>query len=170
MSEAPAGSGSFAGPVPRTATAIEFVRDGTVLDRLERSRPPTVRLEPLRQGRAIGVRWISSDPDHDALQAIVEYSPDGGRTWSTVFMAPDRGHARISAHSLSTSRDARLRVRVSDGFSESHAVSPHFTAAGRPATVRIARPAAGEPLRSGAPTLRSARRSTTPSTPSPDAP
>jgi hypothetical protein len=129
--------GSFAGPVPAAAAAVELVRDGAVVDRLTRSAAPTVRLRSARPG---GVRWVASDPDGDALHAGVEYSPDGGRTWRTVFDGPSTGRATLPAGLLAGSDDARLRVTVSDGFTEARAESGRLRVAGARPLVRIVAP------------------------------
>ena len=62
------GGGPFTGPVARGAAAVELVVGGTVIDRVERSRAPTVRLTaPGRRTRVTGggrleVRWQQSTP------------------------------------------------------------------------------------------------------------
>ena len=95
------------------------------------------------------VRWSASDPDHDALQASVDYSPDGGASWRTVY------EGRAAAGSSSRHRccrarpRARVRVNVSDGFGEARALSPRFAVAGAAPTVQIVRPLGGEAVRAG---------------------
>jgi hypothetical protein len=133
-SESDAEGGSFIGPVPAGAAAVELVRDGKVVDRLGRSAAPTVRLLSARAGH---VRWAASDPDGDALHAGVDYSPDGGRTWRTVSDGPSTGRATLPAGLLAGSDDARLRVTVSDGFSEARAASGRLRVAGTRPIVRI---------------------------------
>ena len=155
----PAGTGSFVGPVPTAAAVVELVRDGAVLDRLVRSSPPRVRLLDDLAGTWVGasgeltLRWSASDPDTDALQATVEYSTDGGRTWRTILAGPDRGRATLPARHLQGSRSARLRVTVSDGFGSATAVSSRFTTQGAPPTVHILRPTGGDALRTDGRTL-----------------
>ncbi len=148
-SEAP-DAGSFAGLIPAGATTVELVRDGVVLHRLARSQPPNVRLtSPTRKSRAksrgiLDVRWTARDPDGGGLEATVDFSPDRGRTWRTVFQGPNRGRAAVPGRYLQKSDRARIRVAVSDGFNESSALSEVFRAEGPPPQVEIERPAAGE--------------------------
>ena len=156
---APAGGGTFVGPVPINAAAVELVRDGVVLDRKLRNRPPGVRLlAPGHRTRArargkLLVRWAASDPERDPLQATVDYSPDGGRTWRTVFDGPSLGRAVVPGSFLEGSTHARVRVFVNDGFNEARAVSGLFRADGTPPIATIIRPATGEPVRAGERTL-----------------
>jgi hypothetical protein len=96
------------------------------------------------------VRWAATDPDGDALFATIDFSPDDGRTWTTVFQGPSTGSAQIPGRALAASRRARIRVGVNDGFNEPRALSGVFRADGTPPAIRIARPALREPLRAGA--------------------
>ena len=136
--------------MPEGAAVVELVRDGAVLDRLTRSRPPRLRMlgrlrgTRVRAGGALGVRWTASDPDGDALQGTVEYSADGGRTWRTIAARPSTGRASLPARLLPGSRNARVRVIVSDGFNSTKATSARFSVDGAPPTVRILSPAGGE--------------------------
>ena len=154
-SEGPAGAGNFVVPVPAGAAAVELVQDGAVLDRIQRSRSPRVRVLAPRKGLhvrghgALLVRWRASDPDGGPLQATVNYSATGGRSWSTVFQGPSQGRVRIPARALAAGRRARIRVSISDGFDETRALSRRFRADGTPPQVRIVRPASGERPASG---------------------
>jgi hypothetical protein len=96
------------------------------------------------------IRWRSRDPDGDRLQATVRYSGDGGRSWDTIFIGPDRGHALLPARLLTASRDARVRVYVSDGFDEAIATSDGFTSLGAPPIVSIDSPTSGARVLAGA--------------------
>ena len=148
-------SSTFLGYVPAAATEVQLVRDGQVLDRRTRSQPPQVRVLAPRRGalararRNLLVRWSATDPDNDPLQATVEYSPDAGRNWLTVYDGASQGGAQIPGRLLAGSDRARVRVRVSDGFNEARAVSALFRSEGRPPEPQIERPAVGEPVRAG---------------------
>ncbi len=149
------GGGPFTGPVARGAAAVELVVGGTVIDRVERSRAPTVRLTaPGRRTRVTGggrleVRWQASDPDRDPLEATVDFSADDGRTWRTVSSGPSSGRATVAGRLLSASRRARIRVAVSDGFSEATVTSPRLRTEGTRPRVRIQSPLPDEVLRAG---------------------
>jgi hypothetical protein len=103
--------------------------------------------------RGLVVRWKASDPDHDALYATVDYSPDGGRTWTSVYQGANPGRVRIPARSLAGSRHARIRVGVNDGFNEPHARSAAFRVDGTRPAPRIVSPQHGEALRANGRTV-----------------
>jgi streptogramin lyase len=153
------GAATFIAPVPAGAAAVELTSHGQLLDRKQRNRPPTVRLlAPGRRARAhargtLQVRWSASDPDRDQLQATIDYSFDGGRSWRTVYDGPSTGSASVPGRFLEGSRRARIRVYVNDGFNEARAVSPIFRADGTPPVAQIVRPGPGEQLRASERTL-----------------
>jgi hypothetical protein len=147
------GAGDFAAPVPTTAFAVELRRGDVLLDRLERSAPPRVRVVApkrgarVRSGRPLVVRWSTADAKQETpYQATVDFSADGGRSWTAVFQGPNRGAAKVPAGMLRSATGARIRVSVNDGFNETTAVSERFRTDGRPPQVEIERPVAGELL------------------------
>jgi YVTN family beta-propeller protein len=156
--------GTFVAAASPAARTVELVRGGTVLDRLDRSRPPHVRLLAPRRGARVRthgtlvVRWRTRDPDGDPRHAIpveasVDYSSDAGRTWSSVYQGPDRGRAAIAGSTLQHSRRARVRVTINDGFNETHRRSRAFRADGAAPKVRIIVPVTNGQLRPGARSL-----------------
>jgi hypothetical protein len=153
------GAGTFVAPVPARADAVELTINGAVLDRQQRNRPPKVRLlAPARHARAhsrgkLVVRWSASDPDRDQLQATVDYSFDGGRSWRTVYDGPSTGSASVPGRFLEGSPRARIRVYVNDGFNEASVTSPVFRADGTAPVAQIIRPGRGEPVRGSERTL-----------------
>ena len=153
------GAGTFVAPVPARADAVELTSHGAVLDRQQRNRPPKVRLlAPARHARAhsrgkLIVRWSASDPDRDQLQATVDYSFDGGRSWRTVYDGPSTGSAGVPGRFLEGSPRARIRVYVNDGFNEASVTSPVFRADGTAPVAQIIRPGRGEPVRGSERTL-----------------
>lgn len=150
----PGSLGSFVAPVSNAADAVELVRDSAVLYRLERSRPPRITLRSARvRSRSLVVRWSATDPDGDPLQAAIDYSPDNGRTWTTVFKGPSRGRTTVPGVHLPGSRRARVRVAINDGFNEARARSAPFRVEGREPEVRIVRPGVDEELRADTRTL-----------------
>jgi streptogramin lyase len=158
--DGPAGAGFFIAPVPAGAAAVELVRGGVVLDRKQRTAPPSVRLLwPRHRVRVAGrraqlvVRWSASDPDGDPLYAKVAYSADDGRSWETVFEGPNTGTLSVPAGALAGSHSARIRVAVNDGFNEPRIESPIFRVVGAPPSVRIITPQLGEPETAGIQTL-----------------
>ncbi|MGD9695194.1 MAG: hypothetical protein AB7V42_05980 [Thermoleophilia bacterium] len=102
-------------------------------------------------GRQATVRWRAVDPDGDALTASVEFSANGGRTWRTVFTGPSTGRAAIPRSALAGSRNARLRVRVDDGFNRADATSGRLVVRTPAPVVRIQSPSPGAGPASDAP-------------------
>jgi hypothetical protein len=137
------------------AASVELVSDAGVLDRRDRSRPPTVRVTAPGRGARVGprgalaVRWTSSDPDGGALRATVEYAPNGSSAFRTVFQGPDRGATSIPGRFLEGAAGARVRVTVDDGFNEAGALSAPFFADGSAPAARIVVPAVGDALQAG---------------------
>ncbi len=133
------------GLVPSTGVQeIQVALNGTVV--ATRSRParaPAVTVIAPRAGARVGghgrvaVRWHATNPEHLNLTVAIDYSHDGGRTWRTIYAGPDTGHASLSSFLFTASRNARVRVRVNDGFNETNAISARFTAIGAPPKVRI---------------------------------
>jgi hypothetical protein len=97
------------------------------------------------------VRWQATDADGDELDAALDVSSDGGRTFHNVWAGPGAlGSARIPIELLDATDDARLRLRVSDGFNETQTTSGRFRIASRRPLVEILEPAPGQRADSGA--------------------
>jgi hypothetical protein len=123
---------------------IQVALNGMVM--ATRSRParaPAVAVITPRAGSRVGghgkvtVRWRATNPEHLSLTVAIDYSRNGGRTWRTIFAGPDSGHASVSRFLFTASRNARVRVRVNDGFNETNAISGRFTALGAPPKIAI---------------------------------
>jgi hypothetical protein len=99
------------------------------------------------------VLWRAGDPDHVALTVSLDFSSDGGRVWRTVWSGPNTGHFALPRSYLTGTRDARLRLRVSDGFNQVMVVSHRFAIAPTPPVVKIISPAGAAALRPGATVL-----------------
>jgi hypothetical protein len=125
---------------------IAIVKDGSTLASRERSaNAPAVALTGVpsfRKGRAT-LRWKATDADGDALQADVDYSADGGKSFHRIFVGPDKGAAAVPARYLSRSAKARVRVTVNDGFQATTATSKSFRSPGAAPDVSILSPASG---------------------------
>ena len=126
--------------------SVEVASKGAVIASRQRAQhPPRVRILAPRQGARVGgrgkmvVSWRTTNPDHQALSASVDYSRNDGRSWRTVFIGPNTGHASLPGSYLDGSRSAEVRVRVNDGFNESAAISSRFTVLDAPPQVTIAR-------------------------------
>jgi hypothetical protein len=138
-------------PAPR-AVSVEILRDATVVATRTRSEhAPVVRILAPSRGQVVGrrgtaqVRWRATDADAERLTAYVEYTRDRGRTFKPVFAGPaSAGRVTLPSNLLSHSARGRVRVRVSDGFTETATLSAPFVAIGGPPAARIVSPAPGE--------------------------
>jgi hypothetical protein len=137
---------TFIAPLPAGAAAVTAA-SGANTDRVERSKPPTLKLLTPRSGTRVGgssksvlgVSWTAEDPDGGTLDATVEYAPDG-KSFKPVFTGPSRGRASVRGDLLSASRKGRIRVTVSDGFNQARAISGSIVADGRAPKATILAP------------------------------
>jgi hypothetical protein len=135
----------ISGDVPSAGVDAIVIEDAgrVVATRKRPARPPRVRLlypnKDVRVGhdRRVLVRWRSTDPERLPLRAMLDYSRNGGRTWRTIFVGPGSGQAMLPGFYFTASHEARLRVRVNDGFNETDAESVDFTALGASPVVAI---------------------------------
>ena len=125
-------------------SSVEVLVHGTVTATRKRpARAPRVTvLSPSRGSRVGGrgnvlVRWRDTNPEHLKLRVAIDYSRDNGRTWRTIFAGRDRGSFPLPSFAFTASQNARVRVRVNDGFNAVAAVSGRFTALGAPPQVTI---------------------------------
>ena len=144
-------------PMLPAAASVAISAGGVTLASRTRSpHAPTVQLITPRARSLVGhaartqVRWITHDADGGALTSTVEYSADGGRSWKVVAGDVSGTSVRLPSRALSASDNARLRVRVSDGFNATIATSGPLHTTGAPPAVTILN--AGHPgrVRSGA--------------------
>lgn len=140
------------GTVPAAAgiASIAIVHDGSVIaSRVRPTQLPHVRVLAPRRGTRVGgarrvvVRWRATDRARVHLVIAVDYSANGGRSWRTVYLGPNRGHVSLPSFYFAGSRDARVRVRASDGFNAVAALSARFTALPAPPQATILSPASG---------------------------
>jgi hypothetical protein len=132
-------------PFAAATASVVITANGQEMARRTRSaHAPVGRFLSPRPGARLGrarvttVRWSAHDADADRLTSTVQYSPDGGRDWKVLADRLTGGSARIPSHFLSASNNARLRVRISDGFDTTIVESGRLRAAGAPPVVRIA--------------------------------
>jgi ligand-binding sensor domain-containing protein len=128
---------------------IELRHDTTVLDTFTAgSTPPTVTVtHPISDvygSGTISVTWSASDADGDEVTILIDYTPDGGATWTTVAASSEAsGTVAIPLYQLSGSDSAHFRVTATDGFNSGSATSEVFTVADQPPRPYIGQPAAG---------------------------
>jgi hypothetical protein len=153
------------GAVPRPAgTAQVVVRRATeaATRRRRSANAPRLRLIAPRPGarvagRGMTVRWNATDRDNDPLTATVELSVNAGRSWRALHVGASRGSRTLPMALLGGSRNARVRVRVHDGFDEASATSGRITVTGPRPLVRLLEPVRRQRIRADAPLRLSAR-------------
>ena len=131
-------------PFAPNAAAVVITANGQELaSRVRSAHAPAVLWMAPTAGSRIGrmhatiVRWSAHDADGDRLAATVDYSADGGRTWKVVADNITGDTTRIANGLLAGSTNARFRVRVSDGFNVTAALSGRLRAVGAPPLVQI---------------------------------
>ncbi|MBA2357110.1 MAG: hypothetical protein H0V84_01610 [Actinobacteria bacterium] len=142
-------------PAARVASiAVEQAGASAPLAERRRSgAAPRVKVAtPVRVGSrpSVTVRWTATDADGGRLLATIEYSANSGRSWKTVSVGPSRGNTTLPSRFFTASRRARVRIRVSDGFNETVAVTGPFRSLGAPPEARILAPRPGTRVTAGA--------------------
>jgi hypothetical protein len=97
----------------------------------------------------IPIAWTATDPDGDALQFALDYSPDGGNTWLPLSQYLLGTSHEWTPDFAPASDDARLRVRASDGFNTAVSVSALFTVLPRAPFATILSPKDGDTFTEG---------------------
>ncbi len=116
---------------------------------------PKVTLVSPSGGEAWGVtgmqslEWTASDADRNPLQFLLQYSTDGGHTWSVLAPNLRDTSLQIDTAMLPGANDARLRVVASDGFRTTQVDSPSFQVADKPPSVHISGPSPEDRLTAG---------------------
>ena len=140
------------------AASVELVSNGVVLDTVRRSASkPKARLLAPKAGARVGsagtlqARWSASDPDGGRLLSSLDFSADGGKHWKAVLVDAPGNHYALPVSYLSHTDNARLRVRVNDGWDEAASVSGRFSVKGPPPSVQIEAPRGKARFRAGDP-------------------
>lgn len=109
-------------PAREGTQEIVFLFQNTILGTVPVSaNPPTVTLLEPNGGMAwpekgaVTVRWKAGDADGTALSALVQYSPDGGKSWSVAGMGIKGTSIKLEAGNFPGGNQALIRVCVSDG-------------------------------------------------------
>ena len=143
--------------VPSAGVArVEIVAGDTVVAARSRSAgQPRARFLAPTGGRRVGrartvpVRWRVTDADGDPVQVKLDYSRNGGRTYTNVWTGPDTGSAQVPTEYLDATKNARLRLRANDGFNETSTLSARFELVPRRPRVEILEPRPGQPVDAG---------------------
>ena len=62
------------------------------------------------------VKWRASDSDGDTLTYAVQYSADGGQSWSLLAAGLDTSAFELDTATIAGSKQGLIRVYASDGF------------------------------------------------------
>jgi sugar lactone lactonase YvrE len=131
-------------PFMPSAASVVVSAGGVELARRTRSaHAPIAAIVSPRPGSRVGqsaatlVRWTARDLDGGSLTASVDYSADAGLHWKVVAGDVRGESVSVPSRMLSASRNARLRVRVTDGFGVATAISGVLQAAGASPAVHI---------------------------------
>ena len=145
---------TFTGQLPAAdAAGVEVYNGDQKISELLRSPTvPSVTVTAPRRGSVSGRRrttriaWRTTDPMAWNLLAKIEYSLNGGRSFGTLATKPTKNGAdaiALPSARLAASRNARIRVRVNDGFNQGADSSRRFCAGGAPRQVVITSSARG---------------------------
>jgi hypothetical protein len=147
---------------PTGVARVEVVdaSGAVVVSRSASAAAPVASIVSPRRGAKLGtgaettVRWKVSDADRDATEVVLDFSDDGGRSFYNVWSGPgSQSSARVPTELLRSAPNARLRLRVSDGFNETVVTSGRITVVPRRPTVQILEPSTRVPVDAGG-TLR----------------
>ncbi len=142
--------------IPGTARVVIHRGPTTLADR-SGSRAPSVRLVSPAAGAQLGakgtveVRWEAADVDGDTLRFDVEYSRDGGTTWSPLAIGTQKRTLAVDLARLPGSDRASVRVVATDGFGKTtDTIDVPMKVARKDPTIQIASPVSGARYQAGA--------------------
>ena len=107
---------------PETVSEIEIRSGATPLaTRSASANAPTVELLAPNGGEVLDqatveVSWSASDVDGDPLLYVVQFSADGGSTWTTLESGWPSTSVEIDRSALAGTTDGRFRVQASDSL------------------------------------------------------
>ncbi|HYH44945.1 MAG TPA: PxKF domain-containing protein, partial [Thermoanaerobaculia bacterium] len=93
--------------------------------------------------------WSTNDPDSSHHWSAVDYSTDGGQTWSRLGETDGEPFLVVDFDQLPGGSGVRLRVTASDGINSGNALSSGFAVPSKLPAVEILGPSAGEIFRLG---------------------
>jgi hypothetical protein len=144
------------GVVPAEGVSrVEVTSGGTLLAARDRTAdaPDAQLISPRAgarlRGPTVSVTWRTADGDPGQREIALDYSADGGRTFTPVLAGPDTGGARLPVHLLTASTNARLRLRVNDGFNDTETTSGRLVVAGRRPQATILEPTSRQTIDAG---------------------
>ena len=92
----------------------------------------------------VTVTWSASDPDDDPLDFMLDYSADGGDTWSSLANVYDSTELVFPRSSIEGTSQGRFRIQASDGMNvATDVMDGTFSVANNPPEVLITSPENG---------------------------
>lgn len=107
---------------PSTIDSLEVLEGETPLaNRSASAHAPIVQVTTPNGGEVldqptVNVAWSASDLDGDPLTFVVQFSADGGTTWTTLETNLAATSVTVARSALSGTNDGRFRVQASDGL------------------------------------------------------
>ena len=108
--------------VPGTRKIVLKKGNLVLAERAATPNSPTVRVltpnggERFNPGDTVRVTWESADADGDALTHAVMFSRDAGQTWFPLELDVQGHELSFTASETDATKDARVKVIVTDGF------------------------------------------------------
>jgi hypothetical protein len=144
-------------PAPPTTSQIVFKHGAQTIHTLTRSASPPL-VGALSQPGSAALEgtsifsWEASDPDGDALNYDLYYSPDAGETWHPLAVGLSETHYALDWNELPGGEECILRLIASDGLNTTSAQTAPFPVTDKLPSVSIiglregGQYAAGEPV------------------------
>ncbi|MDJ0786379.1 MAG: PKD domain-containing protein [Myxococcota bacterium] len=134
-------------PVPAEVSSVALLHGDTLLDEwVADGSQVSVQVETpnaLTQWGASGpetIAWDAFDSDGDPLVYAVQYSTDGGATWTTQAWDLEEPELVVEAATMAGGVGLRVRVLASEGFHGAAAESEGFEVASKPPLAWISSP------------------------------
>lgn len=128
------------------ARVVLKYQDKLLASRERSANPPQVQLFGPRARSAWGktgteiINWEAVDDDHDELFFTVQYSVNGGQSWSTIVTDWTEFSLTVDSSQFAGSDNAMLRVLATDSLNTAIARSDQFTVANKDPLVWISSP------------------------------
>jgi hypothetical protein len=139
------------------ARLIQFKYQNSVIGEVKASRnAPVVEItstgpEMWPDSGPVIITWSSSDKDEDVLTSQLDYSSDGGETWTNIAESIPGTSLEVDTAFFPGSEQALIRVIVTDGFKSATAVSVPFQVGDKTPMVHISWPQEGKRVTEGMP-------------------
>ena len=147
-------------PIVPNLQRLAVIKAGKVLGDLRNPSPgrsPTVTIVSPTSGTvwpagtSQTITWTTVSPAGAALSALVQYSPDGGKTKITLGRDITDTSLTIFADQLAGSTNGVIYVQVSDGLNTATASASPIAVQAKPPTVHIVSPSANTSVQIGVP-------------------